>query len=129
MLVALVILGTTWCLLAGCGGMVSVGRRAYVGVGGYAPIRLADAVRTPPWAAVLAAFRGTDRVDRVGFVHRFALARTVAVLLGTHLLMRSRVGLGLTSGGGWHRHRPGGGVVPAPPHDLSGAVRADLTAW
>ncbi|MEV0895082.1 branched-chain amino acid ABC transporter permease [Promicromonospora sp. NPDC050262] len=151
MLFALVILGTTWNLLAGYGGMVSVGQQAYVGVGGYALIQLADAVGAPPWAAVLAAglvgavlalptsylvfrlaggyfaigtwvvaevfrlvtmqiggfgggsglslsaFRGTDRVDRVAFVYWFALALMVAVVLGTYLLMRSRVGLGLTA--------------------------------
>lgn len=55
MLFALVILGTTWNLLAGYGGMVSVGQQAYVGVGGYALIQLADAVGAPPWAAALAA--------------------------------------------------------------------------
>ena len=151
MLFALVILGTTWNLLAGYGGMVSVGQQAYVGVGGYALIQLADAVGAPPWAAVLAAgligaaialptsylvfrlaggyfaigtwvvaevfrlvtmqvdglgggsglslsaFRGTDRVERVAFVYWFALALMVAVVLGTYLLMRSRVGLGLTA--------------------------------
>ncbi|MFI2361339.1 branched-chain amino acid ABC transporter permease [Promicromonospora sp. NPDC019610] len=151
MLFALVILGTTWNLLAGYGGMVSVGQQAYVGVGGYALIQLADAVGAPPWAAVLAAglvgaaialptsylvfrlaggyfaigtwvvaevfrlvtmqvdgfgggsglslsaFRGTDRVDRVAFVYWFALALVVAVVLGTYVLMRSRVGLGLTA--------------------------------
>ncbi|MFI2487366.1 hypothetical protein ACH47X_10685 [Promicromonospora kroppenstedtii] len=43
--------------------MVSVGRQAYVGMGGYAPIQLAGAVGTPPRAAVLAALRGIDRVD------------------------------------------------------------------
>ena len=151
MLFALVILGTTWNLLAGYGGMVSVGQQAYVGVGGYALIQLADAAGAPPWAAVLAAglvgaaialptsylvfrlaggyfaigtwvvaevfclvtmqidglgggaglslsaFRGTDRVERVAFVYWFALALMVAVVLGTYLLMRSRVGLGLTA--------------------------------
>jgi branched-chain amino acid transport system permease protein len=45
----------------------------------------------------LSAFRGTDRVERVGFVYWFALALMVAVVLGTYLLMRSRVGLGLTA--------------------------------
>lgn len=151
MLFALVILGTTWNLLAGYGGMVSVGQQAYVGVGGYALIQLADAVGAPPWLAVpaagligaaialptsylvfrlaggyfaigtwvvaevfrlvtmridglgggaglsLSAFRGTDRVERVAFVYWFALALMVAVVLGTYLLMRSRVGLGLTA--------------------------------
>ncbi|WP_454860541.1 branched-chain amino acid ABC transporter permease [Promicromonospora soli] len=151
MLFALVILGTTWNLLAGYGGMVSVGQQAYVGVGGYALIQLADAVGAPPWAAVLAAgligaaialptsylvfrlaggyfaigtwvvaevfrlvtmqvdglgggsglslsaFRGTDRIERVAFVYWFALALMIVVVLGTYLLMRSRVGLGLTA--------------------------------
>lgn len=151
MLFAFVILGTTWNLLAGYGGMVSVGQQAYVGVGGYALIQLADAVGAPPWLAVpaagligaaialptsylvfrlaggyfaigtwvvaevfrlvtmridglgggaglsLSAFRGTDRVERVAFVYWFALALMVAVVLGTYLLMRSRVGLGLTA--------------------------------
>lgn len=151
LLFAFVILGTTWNLLAGYGGLVSVGQQAYVGVGGYAVIQLADVVGAPPWAALLAAgligaavalptsylvlrlaggyfaigtwvvaevfrlvtmqidglgggaglsltaFRGTDPVERVAFVYWFALALMVTVVLGTHLLMRSRVGLGLTA--------------------------------
>ena len=151
LLFALGILGTTWNLLAGYGGLVSVGQHAYVGIGGYAVILLADALGAPPWAALLAAglvggavalptsylvfrltggyfaigtwvvaevfrlvtmqvdglgggaglsltaFRGTDRVERVAFVYWFALALMVAVVLGTYLLLRSRVGLGLTA--------------------------------
>lgn len=46
-LFALVILGTTWNLLAGYGGMVSIGQQAFVGAGGYSVIHLADANGLP----------------------------------------------------------------------------------
>ncbi len=52
-LFALVILGTTWNLLAGYGGMVSIGQQAFIGVGGYATIYVADVVGVPLVASVL----------------------------------------------------------------------------
>lgn len=147
----LVILATTWNLLAGYGGMVSIGQQAFVGAGGYAVIYLADTVHLPLLAALplaaavcallawptsylvfrlaggyfaigtwvvaevfklltsqvdslgggsglsLAAFRGVDRVARLATVYWVALGAAVAVVLATYLLMRSRLGLGLTA--------------------------------
>ena len=51
-LFALVILGTTWNLLAGYGGLVSIGQQAFIGAGGYGVIYLADQVGVPLLAAV-----------------------------------------------------------------------------
>ncbi len=150
-LFALVILGTTWNLLAGYGGMVSVGQQAFIGVGGYSTFYVADTVGLPLVAAVimsslvcvvvayaasflvfrlsggyfaigtwvvaevikllttqfdalgaggglsLHAFEGVDRVTRVATVYWLGLTLTVVVVVGTYLLMRSRVGLGLTA--------------------------------
>lgn len=150
-LFVLVILGTTWNLMAGYGGMVSIGQQAFVGAGGYGVIHLADAVGVPVLLAVplagvvcallafptsflvfrlaggyfaigtwvvaevfkllttqvdalgggsglsLAAFRGVDRADRVAAVYWLALAAMVLVVLATYLLLRSRIGLGLTA--------------------------------
>lgn len=54
-LFVLVILGTTWNLMAGYGGMVSIGQQAFIGVGGYSVIVLADRLHLPLLAAVLLA--------------------------------------------------------------------------
>lgn len=54
-LFVLVILGTTWNLMAGYGGMVSIGQQAFIGTGGYAVIQLSDQVGLPIPVAVLAA--------------------------------------------------------------------------
>jgi branched-chain amino acid transport system permease protein len=54
-LFVLVILGTTWNLMAGYVGMVSIGQQAFIGVGGYAVIRLAGQVGLPIPLAVLGA--------------------------------------------------------------------------
>jgi branched-chain amino acid transport system permease protein len=43
-LFVLVILGTTWNLLAGYGGLVSVGQQGFIGAGGYAAIYIANEV-------------------------------------------------------------------------------------
>ncbi|MET0930056.1 MAG: branched-chain amino acid ABC transporter permease [Aeromicrobium sp.] len=43
-LFVLIILATTWNLLAGYGGLVSIGQQAYVGAGGYGVIYVADHV-------------------------------------------------------------------------------------
>lgn len=51
-LFSLVVLATMWNLLAGYGGMVSVGQQAYIGVGGYGLVVLADAVGIDPFLAV-----------------------------------------------------------------------------
>lgn len=54
-LFALVVLGTMWNLLAGYGGLVSIGQQAYIGVGGYGLVVLADTVGINPFLAVPAA--------------------------------------------------------------------------
>ncbi|MDO9379995.1 MAG: branched-chain amino acid ABC transporter permease [Nocardioidaceae bacterium] len=54
-LFVLVILGTTWNLMAGYAGMVSIGQQAFIGIGGYGVIHLADAVGLPVLGAVVAA--------------------------------------------------------------------------
>ncbi len=51
-LFALVVLGTMWNLLAGYGGMVSIGQQAYVGVGGYGLVVLADRLGIDPFLSV-----------------------------------------------------------------------------
>jgi len=51
-LFVLVILGTTWNLMAGYGGLVSIGQQAYIGVGAYGLIVLADKVGMSPYVAV-----------------------------------------------------------------------------
>ena len=51
-LLGLIVLATMWNLLAGYGGMVSVGQQAYVGIGAYGLIYLADTVGLDPFIAV-----------------------------------------------------------------------------
>lgn len=51
-LFTLVVLATMWNLLAGYGGMVSVGQQAYIGLGGYGLVALADTVGINPFLAV-----------------------------------------------------------------------------
>ncbi len=51
-LFALVVLGTTWNLLAGYGGMVSIGQQAYIGIGGYGLVYLAEVLGVDPFLAV-----------------------------------------------------------------------------
>ena len=148
-LFVLVILATTWNLLAGYGGLVSIGQQAFVGAGGYGVIVVADQVGLPVIVSILlagvvcgllalptsflvfrlvggyfaigtwvvaevfkllttqvdalgggsglslGAFRGVDRVDRVATVYWTSLTLAVLVVLGTFLLMRSRIGLAL----------------------------------
>ena len=54
-LFVLVILGTAWNLLAGYGGMVSIGQQVFIGAGGYAVVYLASSAGLPILVAVLAA--------------------------------------------------------------------------
>lgn len=51
-LFSLIVLGTMWNLLAGYGGMVSIGQQAYVGVGAYALVYIADKLGVNPFLAV-----------------------------------------------------------------------------
>lgn len=150
-LLSLIVLGTMWNLLAGYGGMVSIGQQAYIGVGAYGTVHLADIIGLSPFVAVvlaglicglvalptsllvfrlvggyfaigtwvvaevfklvmtqvetlgagsgisLSAFGGTEPVWRIATVYWFSLALTVAAIVGTYLLLRSRLGLGLTA--------------------------------
>jgi branched-chain amino acid transport system permease protein len=53
--IALLVLAQMWNLLAGYAGLVSIGQQAYVGLGGYALIVLADDVGMNPFVAVFVA--------------------------------------------------------------------------
>ena len=51
-LIALLVLAQMWNLLAGYAGLVSIGQQAYVGLGGYALVVLADDLGVNPFLAV-----------------------------------------------------------------------------
>ena len=51
-LFALVVLATMWNLLAGYGGMVSIGQQAYIGVGAYGLVYLANTGGVSPFLAL-----------------------------------------------------------------------------
>jgi branched-chain amino acid transport system permease protein len=68
-LFVLAILASTWNLLAGYGGMVSVGQQAYIGIGAYALVTLADLLGLNVLLAVpLAAIVGAVIAIPVSFV-------------------------------------------------------------
>ncbi|MGI9226051.1 MAG: branched-chain amino acid ABC transporter permease [Candidatus Nanopelagicaceae bacterium] len=150
-LFVLIVIATMWNLLAGFGGLVSVGQQAFIGIGAYSLVFFSDlqgqsiivsmvcavifagiiayalsfivfrlkggyfAIGTWVLAEIiklvlvqiqslgggagisLGAFAEIGRADRIKMVYFLALAVTVAVLLGTFLLMRSRLGLALTA--------------------------------
>ena len=52
MLFTLVVLGTMWNLLAGYGGMVSIGQQAYIGIGAYGLVYIADTLGIDPFLSV-----------------------------------------------------------------------------
>lgn len=54
-LFSLIVLGTMWNLLAGYGGMVSIGQQAYIGIGAYGLVYIADELGIDPFLAVPAA--------------------------------------------------------------------------
>jgi branched-chain amino acid transport system permease protein len=101
--IALLVLAQMWNLLAGYAGLVSIGQQAFVGVGGYALIVLADDLGVNPFVAVplagLAAavvalataalvFRFRDAYFAVGTwavaeVYRLLIANTPALGRGT----------------------------------------------
>lgn len=146
----LVTLATMWNLLAGYAGLISVGQQAYIGVGAYVVLVLADNGVSPYVAVPLAilgavivaipasflvlrlraeyfaiatwvvaeAFRlvvlrfpalgggtgatlqgltGMDPATREALTYWTSLAVVVAAIVGTYLLLRSRVGLDLTA--------------------------------
>jgi branched-chain amino acid transport system permease protein len=152
-LFALVVLATMWNLLAGYGGMVSIGQQAYIGVGAYGLVYLANTVGVSPFLAVpvaaiacgavafavsflvfrlvggyfaigtwvvaevmrllttqidavgagsgtsvrLSAFGDLTPGFRIAYVYWLGLAIAVLTVGGTYLLMRTRVGAGLTA--------------------------------
>jgi branched-chain amino acid transport system permease protein len=152
-LFGLVVLATMWNLLAGYGGMVSIGQQAYIGIGAYGLVYLANSVGVSPFVALPVAalacgvvalavsylvFRlaggyfaiatwvvaevlrlSTTQIDAVGagsgmsvrltafgdltpgfriaYVYWLGLVLAVGTVAGTYLLMRSRLGLGLTA--------------------------------
>ncbi|GAB3351073.1 branched-chain amino acid ABC transporter permease [Modestobacter lapidis] len=51
-LFSLVVLGTMWNLLAGYGGMISIGQQAFIGIGGYGLVYLATNLGLDPFLAV-----------------------------------------------------------------------------
>ena len=51
-LFALIVMATMWNLLAGYGGMLSIGQQAYIGIGAYALVYLSDTVGLDPFMAV-----------------------------------------------------------------------------
>jgi branched-chain amino acid transport system permease protein len=51
-LFSLVVMATMWNLLAGYGGMVSIGQQAYIGIGAYALVYLSDTIGLDPFVAV-----------------------------------------------------------------------------
>jgi len=51
-LFSLVVLGTMWNLLAGYGGMISVGQQAFIGIGGYGLVYLASNLGLDPFLSV-----------------------------------------------------------------------------
>ena len=51
-LFSLVVLGTMWNLLAGYGGMVSIGQQAWIGLGGYGLVYLAQNLGMNPFLAI-----------------------------------------------------------------------------
>jgi branched-chain amino acid transport system permease protein len=51
-LFSLIVLGTMWNLLAGYGGMVSIGQQAYIGIGAYGLVYIADTLGIDPFIAV-----------------------------------------------------------------------------
>ncbi len=108
-LIALLVLAQMWNLLAGYAGLVSIGQQAYVGLGGYALIVLADdlglnpfvavplaglvtAVFALPTAALVFRFRGAYFAVgtwAVAEVYRLLIANTPALGRGTGRTLRA----------------------------------------
>jgi len=102
-LVALLVLAQMWNLLAGYAGLISIGQQAYVGLGGYALLVLADDLGVNPFLAVVLAglvaaalalptaalvFRFRDAYFAVGTwavaeVYRLLIANTTGLGRGT----------------------------------------------
>ncbi len=147
----LILLATMWNLLAGFGGLVSIGQQAFIGIGAYSLVYFSDSLNINPFLAMLmagifcglcaiplsflvfrlaggyfaigtwvvaeiiklftvqigalgggsgislAAFSGMGRETRIAAIYWSAVVTIFVVLLSTILLMRSRLGLGLTA--------------------------------
>ncbi len=103
--IALLGLAQMWNLLAGYAGLVSIGQQAYVGLGGYALIVLADDLGANPFLAVPLAGLVTAALalPTAALVFRFrggyfavgtwAIAEVCRIAV--YLVLRSRHGLGL----------------------------------
>jgi branched-chain amino acid transport system permease protein len=107
--ITLLVLAQMWNLLAGYAGLVSIGQQAYVGLGGYALVVLADDVGVDPFLAVPLAgvvaavfalptaalvFRFRDAYFAVGTwavaeVYRLLVANTGALGRGTGRTLRA----------------------------------------
>lgn len=150
-LFSLIVMATMWNLLAGYGGMVSIGQQAYIGLGAYGLVYLADTIGMNPFVAVpvavavaamvsiplsVLAFRlaggyfaigtwviaevvrlvvsqvqvlgagsgvsltslsGLTPGRRIAYVYWLSLIAVVVAVGVTYLVMRSRLGLGLTA--------------------------------
>jgi branched-chain amino acid transport system permease protein len=108
-IVALLVLAQMWNLLAGYAGLVSIGQQAYVGLGGYALVVLADDLGVNPFVAVPLAglvaaafalptaalvfrFRGASFAVgtwAVAEVYRLLVANTPALGRGTGRTLRA----------------------------------------
>jgi branched-chain amino acid transport system permease protein len=111
--IALLVLAQMWNLLAGYAGLASIGQQAYVGVGGYALVVLADDLGVSPFLAVPLAglvaaglalptaalvfrFRGayfTVGTWAVAEVYRLLVANTGALGRGTGRTLQAVFGL------------------------------------
>ncbi len=117
--IALLVLAQMWNLLAGYAGLVSIGQQAYVGLGGYALVVLADDLGVNPFLAVPLAglVAAALALPTAALVFRFR----GALLRGGHV----GGGRGLPAARRQHRrprprhraHAEGG--VPAGPRDAA----------
>jgi len=102
--IALLVLAQMWNLLAGYAGLVSIGQQAYVGLGGYALVVLADDVGLDPFVAVPVAglVAAAFAVPTAALVFRFRGAYfavgTWAVAEVYRLLIANTPALGRSTG-------------------------------
>jgi branched-chain amino acid transport system permease protein len=73
-LLTYILLATMWNLLAGYGGLISIGQQAFIGLGGYGLVYLADTVGVHPFLAVPAAAVVCGAVALASSVLLFRLA-------------------------------------------------------
>jgi branched-chain amino acid transport system permease protein len=103
-IIALLVLAQMWNLLAGYAGLVSIGQQAYVGLGGYALIVLADDLGVNPFLAVplaglvAAAFALPTATAVFRFRGGYFAVGTWAVAEVYRLLVANTTGLGRGTG-------------------------------